>query len=360
MLKHHRLAYQIIQRNRKELSKSFKNTQRKSMTTVSPFPKWPKAVHDTTGDYRKEAAFLESTLHSKKDNSSTPNLYQYQNEVPHLPLPAVPDTLKKLVPTALPLWKESNPSEKSSFLQAVKDFPAQVAKLQLQERLAERRNNEYSNSSWLQHWWNTLAYLKVRDPVVINVSYFYHFHSDPTLPALEIENDLSIPRGAMILYKLAQIRLQVCSATLPPPSIGRKKPIYLCNAQYKYAFHTCRIPQLEQDLVRMYDPSRAEHSHCIVSYRGYFYAMDFINPETGEPLPMKLLEQRLKRVKDLVKEQQQHKDNVELGWLTSWDRDSWTKARELLIETAGKDMEQALEKLQSGAFVLCLDDEVCQ
>jgi hypothetical protein len=49
---------------------------------------------------------------------------------------------------------------------------------------------------------------------------------------------------------------------------------------------------------------------------------------------------------------------VELGWLTSNDRDSWADARNELIQAGGMVMEEALTKLESGAFLLCLDDEV--
>ena len=334
-----------------------------SSSSPSPFPKWPKPIHDANGDYRVESAFLESTLHDSKGHRNT--LYEHQTKIPHLPIPSISETLSKLPSTALPLLKTKNSSdnddERTSFMKAIENFPSQAERLQLQERLLKRRNEEYKESSWLQHWWNTTGYLQVRDPVVINVSYFYHFVMDPTLPIHSTGDnlDLSISRGAAILHQVAKFRKEVCSATLSPPFVGRKEKntqTFLCNTAYKYMFHTCRIPQLHQDCVRMYDPSIHDNSHCIVSYKGMFYAVDFVDPNTGDPLPLSILENRLKRVKDLVR--QNHKTNVKLGWLTSWDRDSWAKGRETLLSVGGKDLEQALSKLESGAFMLCLDDEV--
>jgi len=356
MLRHCQQSYRIIQKSRNRLitssiqisiDKELSSIRKMSSSIKSPFPKWPNPVHDAEGDYRTEAAFLETKLHTAKNN-----LYMHQKSIPRLPLPSISDTLSKLAPTVLPLVKH-NENEKTSFLQAIEDFPSQVAQLHLQERLEKRRNKDYSNSSWLQHWWNTLGYLDVRDPVVINVSYFYHFQTDPTLPTTQHE-DLSIPRTAAILTKLAKLRQEICGATLPPPSVGRKTPVYLCNTQYKYAFHTCRIPKLNRDVYRMYDPSLAEHSHCLIIHRGQYYAMDFVDPETGEPLPLKLLEQRLKKIKQM--EAQENK--ISLGWLTSWNRDSWAKGRNSLLAVGGTDMEQALAKLESAAFAICLDDEV--
>ena len=48
---------------------------------------------------------------------------------------------------------------------------------------------------------------------------------------------------------------------------------------------------------------------------------------------------------------------MELGWLTSSDRDSWADAREEILRVGGMEMQQALEWLESGALLLCLDDD---
>jgi len=243
MLKEHRGIQRIFQKY-KGLKKDFPHSHSiqimsssasKSSNSPSLFPKWPKAVHDTNGDYRVESAFLESTLHS---STSQENLYQHQSKIPHLPIPSVSETLSKLASTALPLldipiskvsFNSASDNEKTSFLQAIENFPTQVAKLQLQERLMKRKNEDYKDSSWLQHWWNTMGYLQVRDSIVINVSYFYHFKNDPTLPnksSIPTATDLSVPRGAVLLCQLAKFHKQVCSVTLSPPYIGRKQKKY--------------------------------------------------------------------------------------------------------------------------------------
>ena len=106
-------------------------------------PKW-----DCHGDYRQEA-FLE--------DPSKP-LYEHQLKLPRLPVPKVADTLERFLPTALPLAESEEEAE--SLKACVASF-AQESE-QLQERLLAR-HDEYSNtnSSWLQHWWNTLGKLLV-------------------------------------------------------------------------------------------------------------------------------------------------------------------------------------------------------
>ena len=50
----------------------------------------------------------------------------------------------------------------------------------LQSRLEKRKETE--STSWLHSWWNDLAYMAYRDPVVIFVSYFYTFRDDKRVP----------------------------------------------------------------------------------------------------------------------------------------------------------------------------------
>ena len=47
---------------------------------------------------------------------------------------------------------------------------------ELQKRLIHRKDT--LPQSWLIDWWNDAAYFAYRDPVVVNVSYFYAFRDD--------------------------------------------------------------------------------------------------------------------------------------------------------------------------------------
>jgi carnitine O-acetyltransferase len=256
--------------------------------------------------------------------------------------------MDRFLPTALPLARTEQ--EKMTLLEACAKFPTQ-AKV-LQERLHERRNGEMKDSSWLQHWWNTAGYLQVRDPVVINVSYFFHFSDDPTLP---VDKPRNVTRGAAILTSLAQFRQQVVTGTLPADKVGRPpKETFLCSTAYKYMFNATRIPHREMDSYKMYDPAR--HGHCIVARQGQFFAVDFIDKSTGLPYPIDVLEDRLMKCIRIA-DDESGAEPLELGWLTSQDRDSWADARDEMIRVGGSKMEEALELLESGAFMLNLDDE---
>jgi carnitine O-acetyltransferase len=288
---------------------------------------WKQASVESRGHYPDEA-WIEEHVGGP--------LYQHQKSLPRLPVLSIEDTLRRFLPTALPLAKSSQ--EAQALQSAVAKFPQQAA--QLQERLLQRQKDN-PNSSWLQHWWNTAGYLQVRDSVVINVSYFFHFQKDPTAVS-------QIQRGAALLVAAADFRKKVVTGQLPAEAVGKHKTP-LCSVAYKYMFHACRIPVRDHDSYMIYDPAR--NRHAAVACRGHFFKMDFVD-EDGNAYPLSVLEEGLQKCRDLADELP---PSLPLGWLTSQNRDDWADARQTLLESCPR-MEQALEVLQSAALLICLDE----
>jgi carnitine O-acetyltransferase len=314
-----------------------------------PLRAWPRPVVESRGDYAADA-FLETHIGGP--------LYALQADLPSLPVPNVEDTLGRFLPTALPLAEAD--AEAEALAEACRTFPAQAERLQ--RRLRERRDEARSGgTSWLQRWWNTMGYLQVRDPVVINVSYFFQLDDDFTLPSPPSPmvdrgagRSLGVMRGAAVLRAVGEYRRRVCSGSLPCEAVGQREPrTPLCSAAFKYMFHACRVPARGQDTYRMYDPSL--HRHCVVASKGYFFAVDFVEGD-GHPLPLRVLEERLQRCVDMASELQLAGTVPRLGLLTTGDRDSWADSRSRLLDAGGTLMKRAVEKLESGAFLLCLDD----
>lgn len=303
----------------------------------SVFPPWPSPLIESHGDYRDEA-WLEKHIGGP--------LYSKQEELPHLPILELQDTLERFIPTALPLAE--NDEEKTSLLEACKKFP-QEAKF-LQERLVEYNDKECQSASWLQHKWQTEGYLQVRNPLM-EVSYFLFVPDDTTLAAsCPTTSNLAIARAAALLTSMAESRKLLCSGAMPYEHISNQP---LCSTGFKYLLHSTRIPQPEQDIYHLYDPS--VYNHVVVACKGEFFKVDFVD-ELGDPLPLAVLEERLQVCVDLAAAAQSE-EKPQMGWLASMDRDSWTEARQELLDTGGTVMKDALETLESGAFVLCLDDD---
>lgn len=295
----------------------------------SPFKPWPDRMIECDGDYRKEA-YLEKHIGGP--------LYKQQSSLPRLPIPSLEETMQRFLPTALPLAKSRE--EKKSLEQACSQFPSEAALLQ--QRLQQRRDVEMQDSSWLQLWWNQMGYLQVRDPVLINVSYFFQFADDPTATT-------NVSRGATILFAAAEFRRLVCSGQLPAETVGKKKTA-LCSTPFKYMFNACRIPKRIQDTYRIYDPSC--FSHAVVARKGHFFTVKLCD-ESGMPVALEDLQTALERVIELADES----PALGIGILTSNDRDSWADARDVLLEAGGLEMASAMEELESGALLLCLDEE---
>ena len=311
-------------------------THRVPAATSAVFTAWKRPKVESHGDYRDEA-WLEEHIGGP--------LYQHQADLPRLPVPQVETTLERFLPTAMPLARTHE--EEASLQAAVDSFPTQAAALQ--ERLLQRRQDTLKNSSWLQQWWNQLGYLQVRDPVVINVSYFFHLADDPVAAA---GNDAQIRRGAALLAATADYRKAVCSGQLPAETVGKKKTP-LCSVAYKYMFHGTRIPARKQDSYAMYDPAR--YHHAIVVCQGHFFALDFVHPVTGDAYPLEVLQAGLEECRARAA---QMDDLPQLGWLTSQNRDDWADARQALVEqlSCSPKIHDDLEVLQSGVLLLCLDD----
>lgn len=193
-----------------------------------------------------------------------------------------------------------------------------------------------------------LGYLQVRDPVVVNVTYFVAFTDDPTISPGPRAN---IQRGAAMLFATAEFRKLVCTGMQPPETIG-KHQTPIDPTAYKYMFNASRIPRRTQDTYRMYDPSR--YTHCIVARKGIFFSMELVDAN-GDPLSIPILEDQLEQcitMADAIPS-----TRPKLGLMTSGDRDDWADAREQLLSAGGVTMQDALERLESGAMMLNLDDE---
>ena len=124
----------------------------------------------------------------------------------------------------------------------------------------------------------------------MNVSYFFDFVNDPSAQT-------QVQRGAALLHATACFRNEIVSGTRPADAIGRKKTP-LCSTAYKYMFHACRIPQPEQDSVKIYDP--AVNTHVIVSRKGQFYEMNLVDQRTQQPLSVQELEHGLQQCIDMA------------------------------------------------------------
>ena len=109
------------------------------------------------------------------DPAATPML-RYQASLPTLPVPTLESTCAKYLETVQPLL---TPDAYAQTQSSVASFLSSPIAVELQSRLKDRAAQP-ETLNWLSDWWNDVAYMGYRDPVVIYVSYFYVHLDDPS------------------------------------------------------------------------------------------------------------------------------------------------------------------------------------
>ncbi|KAI9149713.1 Carnitine O-acetyltransferase mitochondrial [Blastocladiella emersonii ATCC 22665] len=261
-------------------------------------------------------------------------LMAHQPGMPKLPVPTLAETLDKYLTTVRPLL---NDAEFAATQAAVREFarPGGQGEV-LQSRLEQRAATE--QTSWLHEWWNDIAYMAYRDPVVINVNYFFQFVDDRVVRG-------QTHRAAQLIQAAMAFRQQVVSQELAPET-ARGLP--LCSVQYNYMFNSSRVAVKPSDVAATYDP--ATHNHVVVLRKNQFFVFDLVDPNTGAVLSTADIHAQLDRIVALAGECK----GLALGALTTENRDIWTDVRAKL--TANPANAAALEKLESAVFAVCLDD----
>ncbi|KAG9046645.1 Carnitine O-acetyltransferase mitochondrial [Tulasnella sp. UAMH 9824] len=246
------------------------------------------------------------------DTSVGPML-QYQRSLPKLPVPTLESTAAKYLETVEPLVSAQ---EYAATKAAVNEFVTSEQGKELQNRLLNRAA-EPGRASWLAEWWNDVAYMGYRDPVVVFVSYYYVHVDDP------FRRDL-VSRAASLVKALLPFRELVETQQLQP-----EKPVKPSDTAHKF------------------DPS--QNNHVIFVRKNKFYEVPVI--VDGVPLSTKELEAQIAKIVELAGSEKA----PAVGALTSENRDIWTDAREALLKVSPKNKE-SLERIESAIIVVALDD----
>jgi len=270
---------------------------------------------------------------SAEASTAEVSTFQFQDQLPKLPVPPLEATAKKYLRSIEPFVL---PDKYRETERIVHEFvkPGGVGQT-LQARLQDRASK---HKNWMYEWWNESAYMGYRDPVVPYVSYFYSYKDQLA------KYPHPAGRAAAIVTHALEFKSQLDNETLPPDYM-RKKPIDM--ELFNFMFNTCRVPAPVKDQCASY-PS-AGNEHIVVLRRNRFYKLPYI--VNGRQLSTGEIEYQLTKIYEDA-ELRGQAPNV--GGLTSWNRDKWTAARERLVGAAPVNAE-SLEVVQSAAFVLCLD-----
>ncbi|PWN27023.1 putative carnitine O-acetyltransferase mitochondrial precursor [Jaminaea rosea] len=266
-------------------------------------------------------------------------LFEGQQSLPSLPVPALEQTLKKYLRSTVPHQANEQALEKTqAAVESALSGKDHELFMTLQKRLQERAASPESDGNWLASWWNTAAYMSYRDPVVPYVSYFYA-HKDDKLRTTAPKRASALLKGVLAFRKLVE------SEELAPE---KTKTGYLCSGSYPWMFNASRIPVKGEDEAVKYPADK--NNHVVVVRKGRFYEFDLVDG-SGKELSAADIEAQL----DKILAQASEPESTPVGALTSDNRDKWLSSRETLMSASPKNKE-ALERIQSAVIVLCLDD----
>ena len=292
---------------------------------------------------------------SYTDDPSAPPMLRYQASLPKLPVPTLESTCTKYLETVQPLL---TPDEYSQTKAAITSFLSSPLAAELQKRLKDRAAAPES-VSWLIDWWNEIAYMGYRDPVVVYVSYFF-VHMDDKLRRDPAKRAASLIKAMIPFRDLVERCVIVChyirknnqnsffSGRLEPEKV---KGNPLCMATYKWLFHASRYPVKPIDTAAKFDPK--VNNHIVVIRKNRFYVVPLADV-SGRELSAAELEAQFNTIITLAGSD---KNSPPVGVLTSDNRDRWADAREALIAASpsGKNAD-LLRNIEGAMIIVALDD----
>ncbi|KAG8943133.1 Carnitine O-acetyltransferase mitochondrial [Tulasnella sp. 424] len=256
-----------------------------------------------------------------------------QESLPKLPLPELNITLSTLRTSLKGLaWSDNEINEVEGKIRGFEKEGGMGRTLH--GRLTARRN-DINVKHWLEDFWDDTAYLKYRDPVMINVSYYCH------LPQTAVSRAAYLIRAALLERRAYKQGTML-------PEINRNDSI--CMDTWRWMFDCCRIPGLEGTdwSVTGAKPSdTGNEGHIIVLRRNRPWKMEV--SKDGRLLSVAEIERQIEHIYENTAD-----EGPEVGVLTSNNRDTWAKDYASL---AAADRQNAtnLEDIVTAAFVVCLD-----
>ena len=286
-------------------------------------------------------------------------MLRYQASLPKLPVPTLESTCAKYLETVQPLL---TPDDYAKTQSSVASFLASPLAAELQSRLKDRAAQP-ETLNWLSDWWNDVAYMGYRDPVVVNVSYYYvhindHFRKKPAaraaslikamLPFRELVETYLPFLFLFFFYFLPYLFFFLHSGRLEPEKV-RGAP--LCMSSFKWLFHSSRYPVKPSDTAQKFD--HVTNNHIVVIRKNRFFLVPLADISGVEYSAAEIEIQ----LQNIIAHAGEEASPTPVGALTSDNRDLWADAREaLLAASPSGNNAELLKKIEGAMIILALDD----
>nr|XP_033773163.1 carnitine O-palmitoyltransferase 2, mitochondrial isoform X2 [Geotrypetes seraphini] len=280
-----------------------------------------------------------------------------------LPIPKLEDTMRRYLNAQRPLLNEEQYRKTE---QLARNFEKGIGKQLHKQLVAEDKQNKHT--SYISGPWFDM-YLCAREPIVLNFNPFMSFTPDPK-PEY---NDQLIRATNMIVSSMRFLKTLRAGYLAPEifhlnparsdtqgfknlvkfvPSFLSWYAAYMVDAypldmsQYFRLFNSTRLPKLDRDELVTDEQAK----HLLVLRNGNFYVFDVLDKDGNAVKPSEI-QAHLK----YILSDSSPVPEFPLGYLTSEERNTWAALRWKLLENGN---EEALKKVDSAVFCLCLDDIV--
>lgn len=272
--------------------------------------------------------FTSSDIILSRNSSSKMVKFLNNKNLPSLPVPKLKDTINKYIKTVQPFLTQRELENTKNILREFEKNDGAVLQTFLENRAQKTEN-------WLSEWWDNIAYLEYRDPVVVYSSPGLIF----PLQKFSCEEE-RLKYAAKLILGAVDYKLLIDRDGIPSDKMG-KDPLDM--NQYKKIFGTCRVPASPRDQIQFNQNSK----HIVVAINNNFFKLNVVTEDNKLPSLNYIIEQ----LRFIIKNSEN--SGVPIGILSSDNRDNWSKAYNILIQD--ETNKSSVETIQSALFLLCLD-----
>uniref|UniRef100_A0A8C6M9P4 carnitine O-palmitoyltransferase n=1 Tax=Nothobranchius furzeri TaxID=105023 RepID=A0A8C6M9P4_NOTFU len=299
-------------------------TLRLCLKLLLSYHRWMFELHGKVSNTTKVWVSLLRLFSRRK-----PLLYSYQTSLPHLPVPAIKDTLSRYLESVRPLLTDQ---ELKRMTDLANDFESTLGN-RLQRYL---KLKALWATNYVSDWWEEYIYLRGRGPIMVNSNYYgmdFLYVTPTTVQAARAGNTIT----ALLLY-----RRKVNKEELTPV-----RNIPLCAAQCERMFNTTRTPGAETDVLQHW----LDSDFVVVYHRGRYFRLWVYRG--GRLLSPRELEHQIQSILD--DPSPPFPGEEKLGALTAGDRCPWAQMRKQFFSSGVN--RRSLDAIERAAFFVTLDDE---
>ncbi|PRD25624.1 UNVERIFIED_CONTAM: Peroxisomal carnitine O-octanoyltransferase [Trichonephila clavipes] len=282
--------------------------------------------------------------------SSSEKTFANDELLPSLPVPSLSETVSKYLDSVKGLVTENEFMRTTEIAQNFQNGIGEElhAKL-LQKAVSERNWLPKRLMFQLEKWWENVAYLSQRTPLIplCSMSGFTNMGNVwPPTAGTQME------RAALLLHFQLQFWKILRKEQLKPHNSHN---VTWSMHQFRRYFNTVRVPGETTDKLECFFHTELEEpmspTHLVILHGGHIFTFDAVD-EYGDILTPPELQLQFQRIEDWCKE---NAPGASVGALTLADRTTWAKNRKWLLKL-NPENELHMETIDTALGIVVLDE----